>query len=170
MLCSTCSQDLSESAFYKRSNRPRGFHSSCKDCITESGYAIKWRHENRDKVKTYNKRSYVSNPEPYRTASRKRSARIRKAEGTVTTSEWELVLDIYGHQCAYCGVNTDPLTMDHVIPIARGGTHTADNVVPACKGCNSSKKDRMPWEFGYPRTPYDRMDEMARQLHFRFDY
>ena len=38
------------------------------------------------------------------------------------------------------------LTMDHVVPIVRGGRSTKGNVVPSCKDCNSKKKHRLAWE------------------------
>ncbi len=38
------------------------------------------------------------------------------------------------------------LTMDHVVPIIRGGRSTKGNVVPACKSCNAKKKHRLAWE------------------------
>ena len=46
------------------------------------------------------------------------------------------------HICQYCG-NTKRLTIDHVIPRSKGGTHTWDNVVTACESCNSAKGDRL---------------------------
>ncbi len=44
--------------------------------------------------------------------------------------------------CHYCQnkFSKDELTMDHVIPLARGGTSTKGNIVPACRSCNQSKK------------------------------
>ena len=53
--------------------------------------------------------------------------------------EWDAVVAFYGGLCAYC--ETTPwVDMDHVVPTSKGGTHSIDNVVPACKSCNSSKK------------------------------
>jgi 5-methylcytosine-specific restriction enzyme A len=50
--------------------------------------------------------------------------------------------------CAYCqgSFAPDELTMDHIVPLARGGRSTRGNVVPCCKGCNSQKKYRTPAE------------------------
>ncbi|MCS7051737.1 MAG: HNH endonuclease, partial [Thermomicrobium sp.] len=39
----------------------------------------------------------------------------------------------------YCGVRTHDLTIDHVIPRSRGGPHTWENVVSACRTCNHRK-------------------------------
>jgi 5-methylcytosine-specific restriction endonuclease McrA len=41
--------------------------------------------------------------------------------------------------CAYCGARGVPLQRDCVLPISRGGRYTLDNVVPACRSCNTSK-------------------------------
>ncbi len=51
--------------------------------------------------------------------------------------------------CHYCGATFPPdeLTMDHLVPVARGGKSTAGNVVPACRGCNSRKKYLLPMEW-----------------------
>lgn len=51
--------------------------------------------------------------------------------------------------CYYCGSPTPPkeLTMDHVIPLIRGGRSTKGNLVAACKRCNSAKKYMLPLEW-----------------------
>lgn len=51
--------------------------------------------------------------------------------------------------CHYCGREIAPrqLTMDHIVPISRGGRSTKGNVVPACKGCNNKKKQLLPMEW-----------------------
>jgi len=51
--------------------------------------------------------------------------------------------------CWYCGeqVGFKNLTMDHVIPLARGGRSTKDNLVPCCKECNNKKKNSLPVEW-----------------------
>ena len=50
--------------------------------------------------------------------------------------------------CHHCGTKSAPadLTMDHLIPIIRGGKSTKGNVVPSCKQCNSERKHRLPFE------------------------
>ena len=51
--------------------------------------------------------------------------------------------------CHYCGEKTDPkaLTMDHIVPLARGGRSTKGNLVPCCKDCNNKKKTLLPVEW-----------------------
>ncbi|MCB0419578.1 MAG: HNH endonuclease [Bdellovibrionales bacterium] len=50
--------------------------------------------------------------------------------------------------CYYCEEKFSPtdLTMDHVIPVSRGGKSSKGNVVVACKQCNTEKKHRTPVE------------------------
>lgn len=52
-------------------------------------------------------------------------------------------------KCHYCGMPVPPseLTMDHMVPIARGGKSTKGNLVPACKTCNNKKKQLLPMEW-----------------------
>jgi 5-methylcytosine-specific restriction endonuclease McrA len=51
--------------------------------------------------------------------------------------------------CHYCGGTFAPeeLTMDHLVPVVRGGKSTKGNVVPACKECNNRKKYMLPIEW-----------------------
>jgi len=51
--------------------------------------------------------------------------------------------------CHYCGQQFPPkeLTLDHIVPITRGGRSTKGNCVPACKQCNNQKKDLLPLEW-----------------------
>ena len=50
------------------------------------------------------------------------------------------------HTCQYCGLTTKDLTLDHVVPKSRGGSHTWDNLVSACKSCNHRKGGKSPEE------------------------
>ena len=48
--------------------------------------------------------------------------------------------------CHYCGntFKSKELTMDHVVPLSRGGKSTKGNIVPCCKDCNNKKKYMTP--------------------------
>ncbi|WP_241175921.1 HNH endonuclease [Modestobacter sp. KNN46-3] len=58
-----------------------------------------------------------------------------------------------GQTCVYCGGSAT--SIDHVVPRSRGGTHTWDNVVAACRRCNHTKADRSLAEMGWslPHPP-----------------
>lgn len=52
-------------------------------------------------------------------------------------------------RCYYCGGRFPPreLTMDHLVPLVRGGFTTRSNVVPCCKECNNQKRYLLPLEW-----------------------
>jgi 5-methylcytosine-specific restriction endonuclease McrA len=71
---------------------------------------------------------------------RERGKKLRK------TPWWKAVIQM--GVCHFCrqNVGADLLTMDHVVPLARGGKSTRGNVVPACQACNCHKKLGTPVE------------------------
>ena len=60
--------------------------------------------------------------------------------------------------CYYCRRRVGPaaLTMDHLVPVGRGGNSVRGNVVPACKDCNTRKKSLLPVEW------QEYLDRLAR--------
>ena len=62
------------------------------------------------------------------------------------------ILQRDGYCCQYCGSESAD-TVDHVIPISKGGTDEDFNLVAACKRCNYSKSNRPSPFFGQGRTP-----------------
>lgn len=62
----------------------------------------------------------------------------------LTAAQWKAIKEHYGHRCVYCGRKMQRLTQDHIIPLSKGGTHTVQNVVPACLSCNSKKQAGPP--------------------------
>jgi 5-methylcytosine-specific restriction endonuclease McrA len=79
-------------------------------------------------------------------AKKRRDYARRKAalvpERRVTAEDWLEIVERHKHRCHYCG-KRKVLTLDHVVPISRGGKHVKENIVPACRSCNSTKKDKM---------------------------
>lgn len=55
----------------------------------------------------------------------------------------QAVIACYGRQCFYCSAELadDCITMDHVVPAAKGGPFSVDNLRPACVICNTQKSD-----------------------------
>jgi CRISPR/Cas system Type II protein with McrA/HNH and RuvC-like nuclease domain len=73
------------------------------------------------------------------------------------------------YECVYCGCdNRKTLTLDHVIPQSRGGKDSWDNLVTACKKCNSEKSNLTLEEYGkeipQPRRPHYLM--LMKQVHY----
>lgn len=69
-----------------------------------------------------------------------------KAKELRKTSWWKQ--QIASGRCHYCGEQFPPeeLTMDHIVPVVRGGKSNKGNIVPCCKPCNSEKKYLTPAE------------------------
>lgn len=57
----------------------------------------------------------------------------------LTAKEWQEIKAAYRHCCVYCGRRMQRLTQDHLTPLSTGGSHTKQNVVPACHSCNARK-------------------------------
>jgi 5-methylcytosine-specific restriction endonuclease McrA len=97
----------------------------------------------------------AANPERARltaqTASNKRRAQ-KRAGGTLTQAEWVEVLHEHAFACAYCLAPDEPLELDHIVPLARGGLHVRSNVAPACARCNRYKGSRLLADFLHDLT------------------
>ncbi len=75
-------------------------------------------------------------------AIRENRRRARKV-GSIndfTEEQWIALKAAYRNRCVYCGKRPKKLTIEHVIPLAKGGPHTISNIVPACWPCNKAKR------------------------------
>lgn len=75
-----------------------------------------------------------------------RAKERKKAQELKRSHWWKNILG--KGLCHYCGkkFKAAELTMDHIVPVARGGKSAKGNVVPACRPCNQSKKLSTPVE------------------------
>jgi len=64
--------------------------------------------------------------------------------GSYSVGEWETLKAQFNWTCWICGKGepTIKLTVDHIIPVSRGGSSNIENIQPLCRSCNSRKKDR----------------------------
>ena len=70
-----------------------------------------------------------------------------KNDVSITMEQWNKCIDFFRDDsgkscCAYCGIQTEQLEKDHVIPFAKGGRATVNNILPACKRCNTAKNNK----------------------------
>lgn len=105
----------------------------------------KGQETERKYEKSESRKAVVRN---YRTSEKGRAVNARnnakryrnlKTLTTLTAEEWNTILADHRFRCYWCQKKSPRLTQDHVIPISRGGHHVKENVVPACKSCNSKK-------------------------------
>ena len=90
-----------------------------------------------------------------------RLRQYRRLPSRIQTLSRKNILIRDGYMCQYCGAKllSGQLELEHVIPRARGGLSTWENLVAACRSCNARKADRTPaeaWdETASPATPGD---------------
>ena len=109
-------------------------------------YDRKYTEQNLEKVKASKREWDKRNPEVRRMCARNRRAKVRGLPGKCSTSQWEARVAYYGNRCRYCGCD-GKMTVDHRIPVSRGGTGFPANLVPACLSCNSRKCDMTELEY-----------------------
>lgn len=107
--------------------------------------SLSWMAENRDR--------WVE----IRRSSGRRHERRRRGQRFggpgVSPRDWQRLIDRHQGRCAYCGCLPELLTMDHVVPLSRGGRHSIGNVLPACWPCNHRKNAKLlvEWRKGVVR-------------------
>lgn len=119
-----------------------------------------WRKNNPEKVRAATARYYAlnshkykeyrrNNVEAYRIYKQNRRAREAAGGGRVSKDITDKLLRLQRGKCACCHVELSKVEfhLDHIIPLAKGGKHSDENMQLLCKPCNLSKSDRLPHEF-----------------------
>lgn len=145
--CPRCQAEKPLDAFNKRSAAKDGLQTYCKACSNAS--RDEWRQENPGvyHTKIEHIRAWeAANPERVADQRRKanglRRARIHGATIGDIPSYKELMVAL-GGKCAECGT-TERLEIDHIIPLAKGGSHSVDNFQILCRHHNAVKSARLP--------------------------
>jgi 5-methylcytosine-specific restriction endonuclease McrA len=126
---------------YRKNNRERSREAvkAYRKKHPEAGkqYYEANRVKHYERVKSYRQR----NLEQYAVYAANRLARKKNIGGSVAPPQWGELKAYYDYTCLCCG-RREPditLTMDHVVPIAKGGINAIENIQPLCGPCNSSK-------------------------------
>jgi 5-methylcytosine-specific restriction endonuclease McrA len=113
-----------------------------------------WEERNPERSRAIHNAWKRNNPDKANLKTQKRKARLRSLPATLTATDWENIKASYNYSCAYCGKAwyeiDGVLHQDHVVPVKQGGGFVAENIVPACKVCNSKKGGRTPDQAGMP--------------------
>lgn len=111
-------------------------------------YLKKWRAEKEDKTKLLarGERHRKNNLEKYALKEQIRRAKKRANGGQFNTKDWLRLYRRFRGLCAYCVAN-HATTIDHVIPVSKGGSGFIGNILPCCGPCNSSKQDKTLYEW-----------------------
>jgi len=94
----------------------------------------KWKECNRDRLKIYS-----------------HNRRAKSSGGRLSIDIVDRLMHKQGGRCVYCKVELDTRHIDHIMPIALGGTNTDDNVQLLCPPCNLSKGAKHPLDFAKER-------------------
>jgi len=90
-------------------------------------------------------------------------ANLQALQRRQAVKQWrQSIKEAFDCKCAYCGVHSSELTLDHVHPKTKGGEDLATNIVPACKRCNH-EKGSFHWKTWFQSTP-DYCEERATQI------
>jgi len=119
----------------------RDSYHRCKGNGKRRASSAAWSRRNRALAIGYTRAWQKKNPERVRHLVKAHAWRKRTASGKCPLEKWIARVEFYGWRCFYCLKPLTPrvLTTDHRIALARGGTNWPANLVPACRGCNSSK-------------------------------
>lgn len=109
-------------------------------------YHRKFHAANPTKTRAWSAAWRKRNPERKAHLENRRRARQAGNGGSHTLTERREKFQRLGNVCFYCQAQK-PLTVDHDVPLARGGTDDIENILPACRRCNSSKNTKTAQEF-----------------------
>jgi 5-methylcytosine-specific restriction endonuclease McrA len=131
-------------AEYRRKNKEK-MRAYFHDYNERNREKISEKNRARQSVTTQRLRvQRAADPDRFRMYAHNRRARILANGGTFTAEEWQQLKAAYDHTCLRCG-RREPdihLTIDHVVPLTKGGTHEAANIQPLCFSCNARKRTR----------------------------
>lgn len=177
-ICSSCGLELPETTEYFPKRSKKGdLQAICKECKYERSEKSP---EQREKIKEYMKEYYKNHKELYdkekikegkkrwrknhkehcNLINRKHESRKRQLPSTLTIEQWEKTKQHFNNKCCYCGEEL-PLAQEHFIPVSKGGEYTLNNIVPSCKSCNSSKRDKDFFEWYSKYKYYSKKREKA---------
>lgn len=132
--CRVCGEEKPLDQFYRA--------KSAKDGAATRKYS----KQNREKINEWRRNWYKANPGKDSSYKHTRRALINKS-GKFVILDKE-IKRLYSNNCIHCG-SKERITMDHLIPVSRGGRHSIGNIVPMCQECNFSKHTRFYSEWRY---------------------
>lgn len=123
----------------KAKERNKCYRESYKEKIAEQNK--KYYIANKEKIKERSREYHKLNIDKWNIWKQRRRAKEKELPHELTAEQWGIIKDAFNNRCCYCGKEL-PLTQDHFIALDNGGEFSVNNIVPACKSCNSSKNNK----------------------------
>lgn len=145
--------------------RCREYYENNKNSISLK--SKEYREKNKDILKEKNK-EYRMKPEVKRSkkiSEYKRRTLKKKALSFLTKEQWGNTLKHFNNTCAYCGKQDLNLTLDHFVPLSKGGELSISNVIPCCYSCNASKNNTN-FKIWYSKQEFYNKDSENKILDF----
>jgi 5-methylcytosine-specific restriction endonuclease McrA len=104
-----------------------------------------WREANKERAAAITSAWVKRNPDKANAQTNARRARLRNVGGHYTATDIQLLRQQQNDCCAapHCGIHlAGKGTVDHIVPLVRGGSNWPENLQLLCKSCNSKKQDR----------------------------
>lgn len=118
---------------------------------------LDWFRRNRDRQRAANRRYYEKNwaamVERGKACERKRRAVKRGCSGSHTIADLRAIMKLQKQRCAYCRADLRRVKrhLDHIVPLALGGSNGRENLQYLCAPCNLSKGAKDPAQFARER-------------------
>lgn len=110
--------------------------------------AQRWRTNHPEEDREKHKKWKQENKEQVRVSSHRRRAAILRASGSHTAEDVKRIYEQQGGRCYWCQKELNGIYhIDHRIPLSRGGSNDASNLVIACPTCNMRKGSKLPYEW-----------------------
>lgn len=121
----------------------RRFHEENPD------YRSNYYQEHKDEYRERARNWRAENLEQSRLLWHRYDARKKGAQGECTPSDAANIYRFQNGRCKYCNADLEATGkhLDHIIPLSRGGNNWPTNLQYLCPSCNTSKADKMPWEW-----------------------
>lgn len=136
-----------KSAEYREKNKERNREISSewqrKNPERRKKNVAKWLSENPGKTAEYSHRYRKKHPDQILKTAKERRARLNAMDGSFCAEEWIELCNKFGNKCLWCEKIGGKLTVDHVVPISKGGSGFISNIQPLCPNCNSRKNNKI---------------------------
>ena len=131
---------------YVQKNREM-FYQKKKEHYAKNSRRIKMQchdhyHKNKERYQARQRAYQARNPDITKTGHVNRRARLRSAPGKIVIRQWRTLCNWFGNICVACS-RSEKLTLDHVIPLVKGGSNDISNIQPLCLACNLSKSTKI---------------------------